>query len=195
MVGPSAEEVAHLWRFAERDCLVRVPDEVLGVLRGLAAEAAPRETGGTLVGHYSKDSRVAFVVKALEANAGARRKRTRFFRPPDDVDGQLTKVYRESEGRVHYLGEWHTHPQVDANPSSTDIETLRGLARSRSVATDTPFMIIMGGDFRASDPVSCTLAEKDGRCLEGVYEQEAVDAANDILGLRVDGIEGETAPS
>lgn len=193
VVGDPTEEAAHLWRFPERDCLVCVPAEVLEAMRKMATEAAPRETGGTLVGYYSTDFRIAFVVKGLEAKTGARRRRTRFYRPPDDVDDQLTKIYRESEGRVHYLGEWHTHPRAAACPSPTDIETLRGLARSRSVATDTPFMVIMGGDFRTSHLISCTLAEKDGRCLKGVYEQKTIiHAADNLLSVRRDESEPDT---
>lgn len=183
MVGQSFKEVAHQWRFPERDCLVRVPEEVLDAMRRRAAEATPRETGGTLVGHYSEDNRVAFVTEALEAKTGARRNRTKFYRPPDDVDDQLARVYQESEGRTHYLGEWHTHPKMTSTPSPMDLGTLRGLARSRSVATDTPFMIILGGDFSASSPSSCTLAEKGGRCLKGIYERTDVHKAGSGLSI------------
>lgn len=146
-----------------------VPGEVLGAMRRMAAKSAPRETGGTLVGHYSEDDREALVTAALEARIGARRRRTRFYRPSDDVDDQLGRVYRASEGQIHYLGEWHTHPGAAPDPSPIDLETLQGLARSRSVSTDTPFMIIVGGDVRASSLYSCTLAEASGRCLEGHY--------------------------
>lgn len=140
-------------------------------MRKMAANAKPRETGGTLVGHYSEDHRVAYVTGALEAKTGARKERARFYRPPDDVDGQLARTYEASGGQTHYLGEWHTHPQAAPIPSPTDLSTLRGLARSKSVATDTPFMMILGGDFATACSVSCTLAEKGGRTLYGFYER------------------------
>ncbi len=171
VVGTPADEAEHLWHFPERDCAVRVPREVLAAMRKMAASAKPRETGGTLVGHYSDDHRVAFVTGALEANTGARKERARFYRPPDDLDGQLARTYEGSGGLTHYLGEWHTHPEATPNPSPTDLSTLRGLARSRSVATDTPFMIILGGDFEATTTTSCTLAESSGRTLDGLYRQ------------------------
>lgn len=170
MVRESAEGICHAWRFPERDCLARVPGEVLDAMRRMAEEAAPRETGGTLVGRYSDEGREALVIEALEAKAGARRGRTKFYRPPDDVDDQLDRVYRASGGKTHYLGEWHTHPGAAPTPSQTDLDTLQDLAKSRSVAADTPLMIIVGGDFGASSLASCTLAETGGRCLEGDYE-------------------------
>ncbi len=131
MVGNTPDNATHLWRFPERDCTVRVPDEILAAMRKLAASAKPRETGSTLVGHYSDDRRVAYVTGALEAKTGARKERVRFYRPPDDVDGQLARTYEQSGGLTHYLGEWHTHPQAAPAPSSTDLSTLRGLARSK----------------------------------------------------------------
>jgi integrative and conjugative element protein (TIGR02256 family) len=160
----------HLWRFSDLECTVRVPAEVLAAMRKVAASASPRETGGTLVGYYSEDRRIAFVTRALEAKTGARRQRKRFYRPPDDVDGQLARVYDETAGTTHYLGEWHTHPGAAPIPSPTDLFTLRGLAWSRSVASDTPFMIILGGDFGATT-LSCTLAEDSGRTFSGLYER------------------------
>ena len=172
MVGDAPGDATHLWRFAERDCEVRVPGEILAAMRRMAARAKPRETGGTLVGHYSEDYRVAHVTGALESKTGARKERARFYRPPDDVDGQLARTYEESGGLTHYLGEWHTHPRAAPIPSPTDLSTLRGLAKSRSVATDTPFLLILGGNFDATSPISCTLAEGGGRTLDGSYERE-----------------------
>lgn len=173
MVRSISEDAAHLWRFPQRDCTVQVCGKVLAAMLEMAASAKPRETGGTLVGHYSEDHRVAFVTGALEAQIGARKERARFYRPPDDVDGQLARIYEESGGLTHYLGEWHTHPDAAPTPSSTDLSTLRGLARSRSVATDTPFMIILGGKFKSTSATSCTLAEDGRRTLSGIYERIA----------------------
>jgi integrative and conjugative element protein (TIGR02256 family) len=165
----------HLWRFSERECLVQLPDSLLNVMKAVASDAMPNETGGTLVGHYSEDRRVAFVTQILASTTGARRERSGFFRPSDSVDDQLAKVYRESKGCTHYLGDWHSHPMGNPTPSSTDLSTLRGLAQSTRVATDTPVMIIVGGNFDSQSPMSCTLAERSGRCLEGRHESGCTD--------------------
>jgi integrative and conjugative element protein (TIGR02256 family) len=164
-------ETLHLWWFPERECLVQLPDDLLNTMKTLAYEAMPNETGGTLVGYYSEDRRVAFVTQVLVAKTGARRERSGFFRPPDSVDDQLKKVLKESKSRTYFLGDWHSHPIGKPSPSSVDLGTLRGLARSPSVATDTPIMIIVGGDFDSRPLMSCTLAEKSGRCLNGKYEE------------------------
>lgn len=177
MVGGAQDETMHVWCFPERDCTVHIPGEVLAAMREAAARSKPRETGGTLVGHYSEDFREAFVTAALEANIAARKQRARFYRPPDDEDGQLARIYEESRGLTHYLGEWHTHPEAAPTPSPTDLSTLGGLARSRSVATDTPFMVILGGTFHTTGVASCTLAERTGRTLSGLHERRPMSTA------------------
>jgi integrative and conjugative element protein (TIGR02256 family) len=177
VVGGAPDDAVHVWCFPERGCAVRIPGEVLSSMWEVAANSKPRETGGTLVGHYSEDLRDAFVTAALEATIGAGKQRARFYRPPDNVDGQLARIYDESGGLIHYLGEWHTHPDAAPTPSPTDLSTLRSLARSRSVATDTPFMVILGGSLQTTDTASCTLAERTGRTLIGLYEQRPVPTA------------------
>ena len=170
--------------------MVRIPGEVLAALQGMAASSKPRETGGTLVGHYSEDQRLAFVTDALEAEIGARKERARFYRPPDDVDDQLAQMYEDSGGLTYYLGEWHTHPEAAPVPSPTDLSTLRGLARSRSVATDTPFMIILGGNFETTTMISCTLAEVSGRTIGGRYERISSQDKSEAAGVCKDAEEG-----
>lgn len=180
MVESTSGEAMHVWRFPDRDCAVRIPDEVFAAMQNMAVNSKPRETGGTLVGHYSEDLREAFVTRVLEANIGARKQRARFYRPPDEVDGQLARIYKESGGLTHYLGEWHTHPDATSTPSSKDLSTLSGLAKSRSVATDTPFMVILGENFRGTATTSCSLAEQAGRTLIGLYEQGPAQTAETL---------------
>lgn len=32
----------------------------------------------------------------------------------------VTKAWKESQGRIDYLGDWHTHPQLNPSPSGID---------------------------------------------------------------------------
>ena len=170
----------HVWIFPERGCTVIVPPEVLEVMTKMARAASPDETGGTLVGHYSSDMREAFVEQALGVRTGARSSRTAFYRPPDSDDGQLAEIYHASSGLTHYLGEWHTHPNAGPNPSRKDLATLRGLARSASVATDTPILIILGDSFISAPPGVCVVGESSGRCLYGHYEGSHAPSATRV---------------
>ena len=144
-------------------------------LIGAAGFIAPRhlkamhETGGTLVGHYSRDLRVARVQRVLGVRVGGQQGPSSFYRPPDSIDGQLAEIYKESGGRTYYLGEWHSHPHAHPRPSSTDLNTIVGLARSRSVATDTPFLIVVGGNLARGAPIVCFLGLPSGETPEADY--------------------------
>ena len=163
-------QVFHRWHFAERECTVYLPDAALQTMADIAQRARPNETGGTLIGYYSEDRALAHVVKALGVRRGARSSRTRFYRPPDDVDGKLAEIYRNSGGQLYYLGEWHSHPSGNLLPSATDLRTLQDLARSPDVATDTPILILLAGDSSQAVKTACFLIEGSGSWFEGVHQ-------------------------
>jgi integrative and conjugative element protein (TIGR02256 family) len=160
---------AHVWHFPRRECFVSIPANVLGDLKRKARDYLPNETGGTLVGHYSHDLRVACVLRVLGVRSGGQQGPSWFYRPPDSIDGQLAEIYAQSGGSTYYLGEWHSHPYAHPRPSSTDLNTLIGLARSRSVATDTPILIIVGGSLARGAPTVCFLGLPSGETAEADY--------------------------
>ena len=124
---------------------VIIPDDGERVLRDAAKAAAPKETGGTLVGHYEADRSVAVIDLILVAKR-AKRGSTWFIRPSDTEDRQLDELYDSSGGKLLYLGEWHTHPRAAARPSLRDQRSLIEIAGSPDVACKTPLLLILGGD-------------------------------------------------
>lgn len=161
--------VVHIWGFPERQCFLAVPASAMRDLRRRARQALPNETGGTLVGRYSKNLRVACVERVIGVRAGGRQGRSWFYRPPDSIDGQLAEIFAKSGGRTYYLGEWHSHPGARPQPSPTDLNTLIGLARSRSVATDTPILIVAGGNLARSGSIACFIGLPSGDTREAHY--------------------------
>jgi integrative and conjugative element protein (TIGR02256 family) len=136
---------SHTWEFSERSCYVNIPGVLLHKLISFARNSYPQETGGTLVGHYSDDHTKAHVTEVLEAKKGARRSLRSFFRPSDKEDNQLKQIYKKTRGKIHYLGEWHSHPKASPLPSYRDETTMKQLVRDLKVAADTPLLLIVGG--------------------------------------------------
>jgi integrative and conjugative element protein (TIGR02256 family) len=165
-------KLLYRWRFRRRSGDVLIPSPVLRAMMDLAGAALPNETGGTLIGHYAAGDSVAVVERALGVRQGERRGVTHFFRPPDDVDGQLTEIFHASAGHTHYLGEWHTHPYASSSPSRLDRRTLRELARSPAVATDTPLLLILGGQVAEAPTVRCLIMDATGGHEQGIYRGE-----------------------
>lgn len=128
----------HIWRFPKRDYHVIIKESLIRKIMRVARQSFPNETGGTLVGFYLADYRIAYIAQILDAKTGAQRSRRHFYRPSDNIDYQLRRIYNRSQGKIHYLGEWHTHPFDSPIPSDIDKDSMVKLAQSPSVATDTP---------------------------------------------------------
>ena len=113
-----------------------------------AADFAPEETGGMLLGYISPNSEPEDVV--IEAVIGpgpnAAHRAERF--EPDTAwqQKQLARAYAESGRITTYIGDWHTHPGGVALPSRRDIRTARGIARSKDARMPRPLMVILASN-------------------------------------------------
>ncbi len=76
------------------------------------------EAGGTLMGYRSGQH--LHVLYATEPMPLDKSSRTSFERLDPGHQLAVTKAWEESQGRVDYLGDWHTHPQLNPSPSRID---------------------------------------------------------------------------
>jgi len=58
-----------------------------------------------------------------------------------------------SDNNIEYVGEWHSHPSVNSQPSGVDIKSLSEIAAQPNYLTQEPVMIILANN---GDP-SCTV--------------------------------------
>jgi integrative and conjugative element protein (TIGR02256 family) len=93
--------------------------------RQVQAEAS--EAGGVLLGYVRGDH--LEVVEATRPTMWDRRLRYLFERFPNEL---IVKArWRATDGKLRYLGEWHTHPESVPYPSSTDLIEWRKKAKER----------------------------------------------------------------
>jgi integrative and conjugative element protein (TIGR02256 family) len=122
---------------------------MLSALELEARYALPNETGGLLVG-YRADNGDLVVQEIIGPGPKALHSSSRFV--PDHAwqCQQLDTIYRETEGRHVYLGDWHTHPHGIPDMSGLDRRTLRAIARHTEAGAGRPVMLIggnAGGDW------------------------------------------------
>ena len=108
-----------------------------------AISSGENETGGILVGYFSDDSS-AIVTGASDAGPNAESSPTHFSRDVEHTQRWLEKQIRASKMRVEYIGEWHSHPSEDTNPSITDITSLAGIANAENYLCNKPVALILG---------------------------------------------------
>lgn len=82
------------------------------------------EAGGILLGRYTHEGGV-IVDDATEPAPADERLARSFVRNDDAHVQRVYAAWYASDGRVHYLGEWHTHSEPDPIPSALDYETWR----------------------------------------------------------------------
>ena len=106
---------------------IRLPNDQLEVLRQALHRAGTKEIGGQIFGEQLAPSDFVASELTLQKRPGtfarfivdlvqAARDAMRFF---DRTQHQYT--------RYNYIGEWHSHPSFEVEPSGTDLGTMRDL--------------------------------------------------------------------
>lgn len=90
--------------------------ERLNPFRQYLSHAA--EAGGILIGY--RRGQHLHVVDATTPGPGDRRSRYEFQRKDPVHQDTAFALWKRSRQTLDYLGEWHTHPQVNPTPSCID---------------------------------------------------------------------------
>lgn len=137
------------WRSSCGRYTVQLTEECVAEMTRLAKEHYPREVGTALVGSYSDDGFCAQVTGLAPLTEDSRGARTRFQRGSRGLREFFDRVFRKSRGLVHYVGEWHSHPDGPAEPSSVDIASVMDIARDPKVQCPECILIVGATDSRA----------------------------------------------
>lgn len=110
------------------------------------ASRAKTEAGGILLGRVYRDE----VTIERVTTPSRRDKAARFWfnRDVPSAQERVTAAWQESGGILIYLGEWHTHPESQPTPSSTDRALIANMLRDSKMEIDYLFLVINGTDGR-----------------------------------------------
>jgi integrative and conjugative element protein (TIGR02256 family) len=116
--------------------------EALNAMVGEGERTFPMETGGLLMGYWGEGSPVVTHVIGPGPNAN-------HFRCNFEPDYQwqtdaVEKFYKANDGRITYLGDWHTHPCGPTDMSGTDKRAIQNIKDHKEAYAPTPLMIILG---------------------------------------------------
>lgn len=101
------------------------------------------ESGGILIGYYQeKDSYI--ITDFTQPRKGDKQSRYEFVRSKKNAQKVLITLFRESDGKKIYFGEWHTHPEDNPTPSGTDTSSIIKRIQNDRINSETIFMIIFG---------------------------------------------------
>jgi len=114
-----------------------------------------REAGGQLFARFSS------VEVAVEAATGPRksdhRTRTSYVPDPRREQQEINDCHKKG---LHYVGDWHSHPEPRPRPSRNDSESIRDSFRKSKHHLNGLLLIIVGTD---SFPSGLSVSLCDGR--------------------------------
>lgn len=100
----------------------------------------PLETGGVLLGY---ESGADVVVERVVGPGGQAKHSSTGYKPDGGFHGlAMERVFRESDGAVYYLGDWHTHPGGSVRMSRRDELALAGIADFDDSHQPHPLMLV-----------------------------------------------------
>lgn len=99
------------------------------------------ETGGILMGYYTvKDE----VVITNICGPGPKAKQKKYSIVLDSLYAQkfVNEIFKETNGQITYIGDWHSHTTDNLTPSRTDKNGLKKLANNKRSRLVMPIMLI-----------------------------------------------------
>lgn len=137
-------ELHGTWRSKNGEYNVSISRRVFGDMVRLARGHAPKEIGTALVGSYADNGHEALVTQLAPVTADSRSGRFTFHRGVAGLRRFLRHVFLASQGRTHYVGEWHSHVGGAPIPSLTDEENMMEIAGAPNARCPECILIILG---------------------------------------------------
>lgn len=129
---------------ATRGCFVISEQALASIEKYRQQSETAREAGGVLLGRLIVNAPDIVVDDVTEPSSSDRRGRFFFSRSAVPTQRAIDDAWQNSNGTRNYLGEWHTHPELDPSPSPTDFENWQRLSRRARYEQDSLFFVIAG---------------------------------------------------
>lgn len=112
------------------------------ILKEHEQDGGSDESGGILLGYVYKDH--AEVVEVTVPNQLDSSGPRFFVRSRAGAQPKVDEAWKKSHGTLIYLGEWHTHSQVNPLPAGTDRRMIKNVLEQAEMEIDFLFLIIVG---------------------------------------------------
>ena len=131
-----------VFRFPSGSSRVLVTDAVVEhLLKHRQLRCWQREAGGQLFARFDGDVQV--IEKATGPRPSDKRSR-RSYRP--NLRAEQAEIFQMHEVGLHYVGDWHTHPERVPTPSYTDKHTMADCVAKSHHQLDGFLLFVVGTD-------------------------------------------------
>ncbi len=126
------------------------------LLRHRQAGVGSREAGGQLFARFDGDT--IQIERATGPRPSDRRSLMAFVPNRLAERREIKRLFKEG---LHYVGDWHTHPEPRPSPSQTDIESFQEMFR-KSRHKLASFVMVIVGTATAPEGLFVGLCGKEG---------------------------------
>ena len=131
--------------FKDKTTLI-IESELLEKLYSYVQVGSAPENGGVLLGKKDVESETYFVTDLSVPSSKDIKGIFSFIRNKDVTQKLIDQRWKDSDGIENYLGEWHTHPEMQPTPSSVDKKLINIIIEDKSNVFSKVFLIILGID-------------------------------------------------
>lgn len=126
------------------ETVLEITDEVYNKFVDYCQNDKQPESGGVLIGKVKEDYSL-IVISEISIPAGNEDcGRFYFVRNKYRSQKVIEQFWKDSQGELNYIGEWHTHPEESPSPSFVDKKLLKNCIKYNKYSFPWLFMIIVG---------------------------------------------------
>lgn len=133
--------------FKVNEITIIIPDDVICEL-GKYYTDNTKEVGGILLGRFV--GKMVYEITEIACINSQYNTRIYFQRDVKKAQSIINKRWDETKGEINYLGEWHTHPNMHASPSTTDMKSLSAIMKQVGQVLPIVMLIILGENNKTS---------------------------------------------
>lgn len=122
---------------------IHILDDVLIILNKYIQDKDQNESGGIILGSVHEKNHI-YIQKISEPNVLDKSSRCSFERDKNTAQIIVNEIFNESDGKIIYLGEWHTHPEKNPLPSNVDIKMIKQQYNKNIINVNFLLLLIQG---------------------------------------------------
>jgi integrative and conjugative element protein (TIGR02256 family) len=126
----------------DSDRILRISEKVIKIFKKYEQKEGCREAGGILLGNVAVD--YVEITNVTVPNRFDLRNFCSFVRARIPAQLRINKSWKKSSGTTIYLGEWHTHREVDPTLSLDDRQMIAKVFKETKMEIDFLYLIIVG---------------------------------------------------
>ena len=134
--------MTHVFRSEDKNYTIIIYETALTKIILECEKHMNLESGGILIGNYSKDSSIAYIKDSYSPKDSKHYSNT-FLRGTIGINNILDKKWDEGE---YYLGEWHHHPNSSSKSSRLDDIQMIKFSNNKKLNCRDPILLIIGGN-------------------------------------------------